>query len=197
MFFQVIGSKYALGKEDPGDPRCKVGRRLRPLRSCRTRSVGASFRFRSRHLHLGPSARGSRADPGRSRIVWCSKPQCDGASNGIQLGCMFFWKERWLSRWSGWGEQPSQGSPERTFCCRENEPATYCRGTELGQAAGIAPSRWNPLEYFLLLARGSFLLGTRPHAPCRRQSQDPESFSFTPARCMGRPSGRSPGTSAW
>lgn len=87
--------------------------------------------------------------------------RCDGASHGgCQLGCMFFWKERWLKQvgGSGSGEQPSPRlTGAHLLACRENEPATYfCQGTELGQATGIAPSRWNPLEYLLLLRRGTF-----------------------------------------
>jgi len=87
--------------------------------------------------------------------------RCNGAAHGgCQLGCMFFWKERWLRKVEGPrpGGMPSPVASAVTLpTSRGADPSVFfCQGTDLGGATRRGRSKWNPIEYLSLVRAGTF-----------------------------------------
>lgn len=80
--------------------------------------------------------------------------RCDGsAHDGCQRGCLFFWKEAWLS--SEGPAEPS-GNPDAAFPMNlptRREDRYVCQSTEL-LAATRPLSRWDLSHFFLEIRRG-------------------------------------------
>jgi len=95
--------------------------------------------------------------------VVLARLRCDGVDHGgCQLGCMFFWKERWLRKIEGPPLRQNQAPrvPEIILPSnRGSDPsAFFCQGTELGRATRNGHSKWNPLEYLRLVRAGTFTI---------------------------------------
>lgn len=81
--------------------------------------------------------------------------RCNGdAHGGCQLGCMLFWKERWLRKVEGprpAGPAPA-ASPVALPSSRGEDPSVFfCQGTDLGRATRRGRSKWSPIEYVSLV----------------------------------------------
>jgi hypothetical protein len=88
--------------------------------------------------------------------------RCDGASHGgCQLGCMLFWKERWLRKVDGPGRE--QGAPAveslHLPVTRGPDPSIYfCQATELRRATAPGEPLWYPGQYLRFLRVRTFSL---------------------------------------
>jgi hypothetical protein len=119
---------------------------------------GARFRVAVRAERTCVRARPAGTPPLRrlDDAVVLEGLRCDGAGHGgCQLGCMFYWKERWLRRVDGVDgtarERPSE-APVRLRALRSDDPPVYfCQGTELARATRPAGAKWDPLTYLRML----------------------------------------------
>ena len=87
--------------------------------------------------------------------------RCDGgAHGGCQLGCMLFWKERWLRKVEGPSPARTPAPPASPFALpssRGADPAVFfCQGTDLGRATRRGHSKWSPIGYLNLVRAGTF-----------------------------------------
>ncbi|BDG06317.1 hypothetical protein [Anaeromyxobacter oryzae] len=81
--------------------------------------------------------------------------RCDGRSHGgCQLGCSFYWKERWLRRVEGPADEEPRdaaSAPELPIHPRSDPTAFVCQGTELARATRPAEPLWSPGQYVRML----------------------------------------------
>jgi hypothetical protein len=89
--------------------------------------------------------------------------RCNGAAHGgCQLGCMLFWKERWLRKVDGprpAGTPLLASSPVALPSSRGADPSVFfCQGTDLGRATRRNRSKWSPIEYLHLVRSRTFTI---------------------------------------
>jgi hypothetical protein len=82
--------------------------------------------------------------------------RCDGASHGgCQLGCMLYWKERWVRRVEGLAPREAAVGrgpmPVLRVHQRSDPTAYYCQGTQLARATKPEAPLWSPGQYLRML----------------------------------------------